>query len=211
MKNNSIIAFIGIATFFAIACGGSGEEEKKQANAGEADTVATKANETVDLPAPYATKSSTKVSNVIGWHGDKTPTAPAGFTVTKFADSLDNPRWIYVGPNGDVFVSEASTETNIVKQAKTIISGKATGGNISGSADKVLLFRDANHDGVPEMKTTFLTDLKQPFGMLILGNNFYVANTDGVMQFPYQAGQTKITSKGKKILNLPAGGYNNHW
>src|SRR3954468_19007379 len=201
MNRRSVIALIGIAGFFAIACGGASEEEKKQANAGKADTVATKTNEIVDLPAPYATKSTTKVSNVIGWRGDKTPTAPPGFTVKKFADSLDNPRWIYVGPNGDIFVSEASTETNVVKQAKAIITGKASGGNISGSADKVLLFRDANHDGVPELRTTFLTDLKQPFGMLILGNNFYVANTDGVMQFPYQAGQTKITAKGKKILN----------
>lgn len=211
MNKSSIIALISTSVLFAAACGGSSDEQKKQENAGKADTVATKTNETVELPAPYATKSATKVSNVIGWRGDKTPTAPAGFTVTKFADSLDNPRWIYIGPNGDVFVSEASTETNVVKQAKAIISGKASGGNISGSADKVLLFRDANHDGIPEVKTTFLTDLKQPFGMLILGNNFYVANTDGVMQFPYNAGQTKMSAKGKKILNLPAGGYNNHW
>lgn len=190
---------------------GSGEEKKKQENAGKGDTVATTTNETVELPAPYATKSATKVSNVIGWPQGKTPIAPAAFPVTKFADSLDNPRWIYAAPNGDIFVSEASTETSIVKKAKSTLSGKAKGGNTSGSANTVILFRDANHDGKPEIKTTFLTDLNQPFGMVIIGNSFYVANTNGVMQFPYKAGQTTITAPGKKILNLPAGGYNNHW
>lgn len=212
MNKHSIIALLSTAILFAASCNsGKDEEKKKQENAGKGDTLATKTNEAVDLPAPYATKSATKVSNVIGWRQGKTPIAPAGFSVTKFAGSLDNPRWIYAGPNGDIFVSEASTETNVVKQAKTIISGKASAGNISSSADKVLLFRDANHDGIPELRSTFLTDLKQPFGMLILGNSFYVANTDGVMQFPYQPGQTKMNAKGKKILNLPSGGYNNHW
>ena len=211
MNKNSIIALICTTALFAASCGSNEEEKNKQENAGKGDTVATNTNQTVDLPAPYATKSSTKVSNVIGWPRGKTPIAPAGFTVTKFAGGLDNPRWIYIGPNGDIFVSEASTEKNVVKQVKTIVSGKAKAGNTNGSADRIVMLRDANHDGVPEVKTTFLEDLNQPFGMLILGNTFYVANTDGLLQFPYQPGQTKITGKGKKILNLPAGGYNNHW
>jgi glucose/arabinose dehydrogenase len=71
--------------------------------------------------------------------------------------------------------------------------------------------RDADHDGKPEVRTTFLADLNQPFGVLAIGNNFYEANTDEVLQYPYQPGQTKMTAPGKKILNLPAGGYNNHW
>lgn len=210
MNKSSIIALISTAILFAAACG-SNEEKKKQENAGKGDTVATNTNEPVALPDPYATKSSTKVSKVVGWSNGKTPIAPAGFTVTKFADSLDNPRWIYIGTNGDVFISEASTEKNVVKQVKNVISGKAKSGNNDGSADRITLLRDADHDGIPEVRTTFLTDLNQPFGMLILGNNFYVANTDGVLQFPYKAGQTKMTAQGKKILNLPAGGYNNHW
>lgn len=205
-----MIALISTAILFAAACG-SNEEKKKQENAGKGDTVATNTNEPVALPDPYATKSSTKVSKVVGWSNGKTPIAPAGFTVTKFADSLDNPRWIYIGTNGDVFISEATTEKNVVKQVKNVISGKAKSGNNDGSADRITLLRDADHDGIPEVRTTFLTDLNQPFGMLILGNNFYVANTDGVLQFPYKAGQTKMTAQGKKILNLPAGGYNNHW
>ena len=209
MFNRFITASISLSVLLAASCG-SDEEKKKQENAAKEDTVATAIN-TVNLPAPYATKSATKVSNVTGWPKDKTPMAPKGFTVTKFADSLDNPRWIYTGLNGDVFIAESSTETNVIKQAKTILSGRAKAGNIGGSANRITLLRDANHDGIPEVKSTFLTDLSQPFGMLILGNYFYVGNTDGVMEFPYNTGQTKITEKGKKILTLPAGGYNNHW
>src|SRR5438128_1566763 len=83
---------------------GSDEEKKKQENAGKQDTVSTTTGQKVDLPAPYATKSATKVVNVIGWPAGKTPVAPEGFNVTKYAADLDNPRWIYVGPNDDVFV-----------------------------------------------------------------------------------------------------------
>lgn len=210
MSKLSIIAISSII-IFATSCKSNDEEKKKQENAGKEDAVATSAHETVNLPAPYATESATKVSNVVGWPQGKTPAAPAGFTVTKFADGLDNPRWIYAGSNGDIFISEASTQKNVVKQVKNIVSGKAKAGNTGVSADRIILLRDADNDGVPEVKTTFLENLNQPFGMLILGNNFYVANTDGVMQFPYKAGQTKMTTKGKKIVSLPAGGYNNHW
>jgi glucose/arabinose dehydrogenase len=71
--------------------------------------------------------------------------------------------------------------------------------------------RDTDKDGKPDLRETFLTGLNQPFGMLMLGNSFYVANTDGLLRFPYQPDQTKMTAAGQKIMNLPAGGYNNHW
>jgi glucose/arabinose dehydrogenase len=190
---------------------GPSEEEKKAENAGKGATIATGTGQTVDLPAPFASRSSTKLSNVIGWPDGKTPIAPAGFTVTKFAGDLDNPRWIYVAPNGDIFVSEASTEKNLKKQIKSVVTGKSKAGNTNGSADRITLLRDADHDGTPELKTVFLEDLNQPFGMTIIGNTFYVANTDGVLAYPYQPGQTKMTAQGKQILPLPAGGYNNHW
>ena len=79
------------------------------------------------------------------------------------------------------------------------------------SANRITLLRDTNHDGQPDLRTTFLANLSQPFGMVLLGNNFYVANTDGVLRFPYQPGATKITGSGQRILDLPKGGYNNHW
>jgi glucose/arabinose dehydrogenase len=73
------------------------------------------------------------------------------------------------------------------------------------------VLRDAGGNGTPEVRETFLSGLNQPFGMLLARNNFYVANTDGLLRFPYQQGQTRITARGQKILDLPAEGYNSHW
>ncbi len=163
------------------------------------------------LPPPYATKSVKNYSKVIGWPENKTPQAPPGFKVTKFAEGLQNPRWIYVTPNGDILVSEANTESKGLKKVTEKISGKAESQNTGESANRITLFRDKDNDGKPEVTQVLLFGLKQPFGMLVLGNSLYVANTDGLMQYPYQPGQTQIKSEGKKILELPAGGYNNHW
>ena len=139
------------------------------------------------LPLPYATNSVRNNSKVIGWPPDLAPTAPEGFTVSRFADNLNNPRWVYVAGNGDVFVCEP------------------------GKKNDIILLRDDNKDGIAESKNVFLTGLNRPFGMLIIDNKFYVANTNGLMEFPYEPGATGITAEGKKIVDLPAGGYNNHW
>ena len=163
------------------------------------------------LPAPFATKSVKNYSKVIGWPENKTPEAPDGFTVTKFADGLQNPRWIYVTPNGDILVAEANTESKGLKKVTEKISGKSKSQNIGESANRITLIRDKDNDGKPELKQVLLAGLNQPLGMLVIGNSLYVANTDGLFQYPYQAGQTQIKSEGKKILELPAGGYNNHW
>ncbi|GAB3711224.1 sorbosone dehydrogenase family protein [Spirosoma flavus] len=206
MKTTS---FLCTATALTVACF-SCNQEKKQDNQ-SADTVAT-AVQTVDLPAPYATKSAKNFSNVIGWPEGKTPQAPAGFVVTEFARDLKNPRWIYVAPNGDILVSEANTERKGIKnQVVNSVTGRSKSENEGTSANRITLLRDADKDGKPEVRETFLTGLNQPFGMLVLGNTFYAANTDGLMRYDYKPGQTKITAPGKKILELPAGGYNNHW
>jgi glucose/arabinose dehydrogenase len=198
-----------IASLLITSC--KNEASKKEENAGKEDTVTTSTGQAVDLPAPYATESKTKFSNVIGWPEGKTPVAPEGFTVAKFADGLNNPRWIYIAPNGDILVAEASTDANAIKKVKGAISGKNKSQNLGNSGNKVLLFRDKDGDGKFELRTVFVEDLNKPFGMLIIGNSFYVANTDGLLQFPYEPGATKINGTGKKILDLPAGGYNNHW
>jgi glucose/arabinose dehydrogenase len=163
------------------------------------------------LPIPYATKSVKNYSKVIGWLENKTPHAPAGFTVTKFAEGLQNPRWIHVTPNGDILVAEANTESKGIKKIAEKISGKENSQNTGESANRITLFRDKDNDGKPELTQVLLFGLNQPFGMLVLGNSLYVANTDGLIQYPYQPGQTQIKSEGKKIVELPAGGYNNHW
>ncbi len=163
------------------------------------------------LPPPFQTKSVRNYSNVIGWPKGKTPVAPKGFKVTLFANNLHNPRNIYVAPNGDIFASQANTEMSGVKKVGAALVGATKSQNLDKSANNVLLFRDTNGDGIPDTKTIFLSGLNQPYGLLILGNWFYVANTDGLWRYPYKLGQTKMSEPGKKILSLPAGGYNNHW
>jgi glucose/arabinose dehydrogenase len=172
-------------------------------NGQKTTTISDQPNDSL-LPAPFATDSVRNYSKVVGWEDGKMPVAPAGFKVTKFADSLQNPRWIYVAHNGDVFVAEASTIKKVKQQAKDLISGKARSGNNEKSADRITLFRNGQ-------RYTFLEGLNQPFGMLVLGDKFYVANTDGVKVFPYKTGSTQLTDTGELVLSLPAGGYNNHW
>lgn len=155
-----------------------------------ADTVQTSIGDLI-LPAPYATKSTAKVYSLVEWPENTKPKAPEGFTVSKFADGFDNPRWTYIAPNGDFFVVESNTRN---------------------SANKITLLRDQNNDGTFEVRETFLENLNQPFGMLVVGKSFYVANTDGLYKYPYTEGQTSLKDvEGTKIVDLPAGGYNNHW
>ncbi len=165
---------------------------------------------TDSLPAPYATKSKTNFSKVIGWPKEKTPIAPEGFAVTKFAEGLNHPRWIYVAENGDVFVAESNTILKGLKKIGAKLSRKIKTQDYGESPNRIILFKDTNKDGVAENRSVFLENLNQPLGMLQIGNHFYVANTDGLKQFDYMPGVAKPTN-GKQILSLPAGGYNNHW
>ena len=206
MKTSFFPAIISLLATAAISS--CTNAQNKQENK-TSDTTAAASKST--LPAPFATKSTTNYSKVIDWPAGKTPTAPAGFTVARFADGLDHPRWIYVGSNGDVFVAESNTILKGIKKIGAKISRKIKTQNMGESANRITLLRDANKDGTYETRTTFLQGLNQPLGMLILGGKFYVANTDGIMQYPYTMGATSITATGKKILELPAGGYNNHW
>jgi glucose/arabinose dehydrogenase len=185
--------------------------EQKKPDQSKAVAVNTSTRQEVKLPAPYATKSVSNYSKVVGWPKGKTPVAPEGFTVSLFADSLRNPRNIYIAPNGDIFISEANTEAKGVKKIGAKITGVDASQNLGKSANRITVLRDTDRDGKPDKKEVFLSNLNQPYGMLILGNYFYVANTDGVWQYKYTTSQTKITEPGKMILSLPAGGYNNHW
>jgi glucose/arabinose dehydrogenase len=163
------------------------------------------------FPPPFQTKSATNYSKVIGWAEVETPKAPAGFTVTKFADKLEHPRWIYVAENGDVFVAESNTLLSGFQKLGPIFYPSVRSQHYGNSANRITLFRDANQDGVPEERFIFAENLNQPFGMLILGGYFYVGNTDGIMRFDYKVGDTKLAGKGKMILPLPANAPNRHW
>jgi glucose/arabinose dehydrogenase len=163
------------------------------------------------LPPPFETKSANHHPKVIGWPEGRTPTAPPGFKVTLFADGFDSPRWLYVLPNGDVLVAESRTlppKQADPEKKKGLEKSKTVTG---GSANRITLLRDADKDGRAEAREVFLRDLNQPFGMCLIGKTLFVANTDSVVTFDYEDGKTRLDGKGRKVLDLPAGGYNNHW
>lgn len=172
------------------ACNGQVKKEEKEALAKQPNIIVKTAIGDLTLPPPYATESKTNNSKVLGWPEGKTPIAPEGFTVTKFADGFENPRWTYIAPNNDIFVVESGTRT---------------------SKNQIIILRDKDKDGKFETREVFLKDLNKPFGMLVLKDFFYVANTDGLYRYPYKNAPLKLDTKGTKILELPAGGYNNHW
>lgn len=167
------------------SCNGQVSKQEKKTLAKNPSNTVTTAIGDISLPPPFATESARMSSSIVAWPKGKMPTAPEGFTVSAFAGDLNAPRWVYVAPNNDIFVSESY-------------------------ADRLTIFRDINKDGIFETKKVFLKSLNKPFGMLILNNHFYVANTDGIYRYPYH-GEIELQSKGEKILSLPAGGYNNHW
>ena len=146
----------------------------------------------VKLVAPNATVSSRNRSEVIGWPTGRKPQAPAGFEVTLFADDLDTPRWAVALPNGDILVALAL---------------RGSGPGTSATSNRVVLFRDQNGDGKPDFRSTLLKDLNRPHGLLLLGDYLYVGNTDAVVRYKFQLGQTEIPTAGEKILDLPPGGH----
>ena len=168
------------------------------------------------LPAPNHTLIPTiHVAKAIGWAAGTAPTPAAGLAVKALATGLDHPRWLYVLPNGDVLVAETNAPKR-PKEGKGIrgwIFGKMAkrAGSATPTANRITLLRDADGDGVAETRTVFLKDLNSPFGMALVGSNFYVANSDAVVRFPYSAGATEITGAGTKIADLPAGERNHHW
>ncbi|NBL65496.1 sorbosone dehydrogenase family protein [Flavobacterium sp. NST-5] len=173
-----------------MSCNGQiSKEEKKQAQQQGSVTVKTAVGD-LTLPPPYQTESVTKRNGMRDWPEGETPKAPQGFTVTKFAGDLKNPRYTYLAPNNDLFVVESNTFM---------------------SANRITVFRDQNKDGTFETRAVFKDGLNKPFGMLALNNYFYIANTDGLYRFPYKEGDLKLSGEGEKIVELPAGGYNNHW
>lgn len=199
---------IGAIAF--LSCNNNEEKKKEAAETTPGDTVSVY-NDAVELPQPYATKSVQNFSKVVGWPQGKTPVGPQGFVVTKYAGDLVNPRNIYVAKNGDVFVAESNTEVKGAKKVAADLSGKTKSQRLGSSANRITLLRDTNGDGMPDEQHVFLSNLDQPFGMMILNNYFYVANTDALLRFPYKDGDTVLKSAGQKLLTLPKGGYNNHW
>ena len=168
------------------------------------------------LPPPVQSLIPTvKIAPAKGWPPGVTPRPAAGLAVSAFADKLDHPRWIYVLPNGDVLVAEtnAPPRPDDRKGIKGWVMGKLMkkAGAGTPSANRITLLRDADGDGVAETRQVFLSGLNSPFGMALIGGDFYVANTDAVVRFPYRNGDLKIDAPGTKVADLPAGTINHHW
>jgi glucose/arabinose dehydrogenase len=153
------------------------------------------------------------IARVARWEDGAKPVAADGLVVNAFATGLDHPRWLYVLPNGDVLVAETNAQPKkpkgIVGRVEKMVMSRAGAG--VPSADRISLLRDTNGDGIAETKTVFLSGLTSPFGMSLIGSRLFVANTDGVVSFPYAGGETQITSAGTPLVALPAGENNRHW
>lgn len=164
-----------------------------------------------ELPAPAPqTIPTMRVNSTAPWPQGTAPKAPAGFTVTRYAEGLDHPRWLYVLPNGDVLVAEAAPPLPRMNSIEGVVEHwlDSKNGSAPPSANRITLLRDADGDGKPELRKVFLTGLDQNFGMLLLDGRLYVANTGSVVRYPYRDGETAIAEKGEKVLDLPVG---HHW
>ncbi|WP_426208963.1 PQQ-dependent sugar dehydrogenase [Massilia sp. TWP1-3-3] len=168
------------------------------------------------LPQPVKSLIPTvDIAPAKGWPAGVTPRAASGFAVAAFATGLTHPRWLYVLPNGDVLVAEtnAPPRPDEGKGIKGWVMGKVMkkAGAAVPSPNRIVLLRDADHDGVAEVKTEFIKGLNSPFGMALVGSTLYVANTDAVVAFPYTPGQTAISAVPVPVAPLPGGTLNHHW
>ena len=168
------------------------------------------------LPAPNKTLFPTmKTAKAVGWPAGATPIAASGLAVNAYASGLDHPRWLYTLPNGDVLVAEtnAPPKPDDSKGIRGWIAKKIMAGAGAGvpSANRITLLRDTKGDGVADTHDVFLKGLNSPFGMALVGNKLYVADSDALLSFPYEAGETTITAAPTKVMDLPAGTINHHW
>lgn len=168
------------------------------------------------LPAPKKTLLPTlNIAPAKGWPAGGAPDPAEGLAVKAFADKLDHPRWIHVLPNGDVLVAEtnAPPKPEDQKGLRAKVQGMVMkrAGAVTKSANRITLLRDTDGDGVADLRSTFLSGLNSPFGMALVGETFYVADTDAVLAFPYKEGETAITAPRRRVTDLPAGPRNHHW
>jgi glucose/arabinose dehydrogenase len=202
------IVFAGLAVCIAAGLSGCGDASKLPPSAGVGPNPT--------LPPPTRTLIPTvQIARAEGWPAGGKPVGATGTAVSAFATGLDHPRWVHVLPNGDVLVAETNAPPKpddgkgitgwIMKRVM-----KTAGAGVP-SANRITLLRDADGDGVAETRAVFLEGLNSPFGMELVGNDFYVATTDAVMRFPYTAGEIRITAPGTKVVDLPAGPLNHHW
>jgi glucose/arabinose dehydrogenase len=167
------------------------------------------------LPPPDPQRiPKVKVAEAVGWTDGQAPVPASGLSVTAFAGGLDHPRWLHVLPNGDVLVAETNAPERPEQKGlrawfMSLFMKRA--GAATPSADRITLLRDADGDGRAEQRHAFLEQLHSPFGMALVGDVLYVADTDAILAFDYRAGATRIDAPGRRLTGLPAGPRNHHW
>ena len=208
MSRRNVFSRLAIVAGFAGLIVAAGRSQSPPAD----DPPSTTYGPSPILPAPkLGEPPGINFATVVGWKSGEKPQAATGFEVSLFAGGLDNPRWLHVLPNGDVLVAESRTEKVGGEVPPPLLEGLKRAGLLGKSANRITLLRDADHDGRAEMRETFAANLNLPFGMWLLGEHLYIANTDALMRYRYRAGDRAVAGQGEKILDLPAGGYNNHW
>ena len=200
----SLRAVLGMAALLALcACGPKAMDPQRQVGPNP------------DLP-PIQRRlvPQMRLPKIVGWRGRETPVAAPGLQVRALATGLDSPRTVYVLPDGDILVVEtraprssllASPGEFAAHWVESLTHSRHPGGN------RILLLRDADGDGVAELRTVFLDHLNSPFGVALVGNDLYVADTDAVLRFPYRPGETRIAAQGVRLCELPAGPIDHHW
>jgi glucose/arabinose dehydrogenase len=166
---------------------------------------------TIPTARPQGSIPTLKMPTAKGWADGQTPVAAPGLRVNAFATGLDHPRWLQVLPNGDVLVAEAMTVARADMRNLfdyVMFSTMRRADAVGVSANRITLLRDADGDGVAERREVFLEGLNQPFGMALIGNTFYVGNTDALVAFPYTRDANPITAPGRKLAEFKPGG---HW
>lgn len=157
-----------------------------------------------------------QLAKPIAWRSGESPTVPPGFRIQAMATGLMSPRRVYALQNGDILVVQALKEAKEpIERLKNpffdFIFGKAHGSSKGGPSNQLTLLRDADGDGTPELKSVLLKNLNSPFGIAVVGGDLYVAETDKIVHYPFTPGQTQITARGEKVIDLPAGLINHHW
>jgi glucose/arabinose dehydrogenase len=204
-KSHSLVA--AVAMVLLAACG---ESAKLPVTAGIGPNPR--------LPPPDSTLIPTvNIAPAKPWTGDGKPTAAAGTSVNAFASDLDHPRWLYVLPNGDVLVAETNAPKRPLREELLGLRGKVMGfvmkraGAAVPSADRITLLRDADGDGSAEVRSVFVDNLTSPFGMVLVGNELFIANTDALVKVAYRSGDLKAGGAVTKVADLPGGPLNHHW
>lgn len=197
-----------MSLFGALLLVGCGETAQLPVSAGTGPQPA--------LPAPHPTLIPTvNIAPAIGWPPGVTPQGAPGTQVTAFSTGLQHPRWLLVLPNGDVLVAESNAPAKPddglgIKGWVMGLVMKRAGAGVP-SADRITVLRDVDGDGVADLRSVLLQGLSSPFGMALVGDSLYVANSNAVVKFPYASGDLRITADATHVVELPAGPINHHW